>query len=734
MLTCRRDGIRWTLREEFQPLLEAVLASPATTVRESPVRTVTLHRVDGRSYYIKRYWIGRSPWRRLIFLIRKPPAQAQWEVGLRLESLGLPVVRFLACGVRRSLQGIEESVLITEGFEGTPIGERVMSDGSAILRFVQALHDRGVIQPDLHTGNVLFSSETGELRLVDVGHVRFKRTVGAAERVENLAFLRLSVPIRLSPEGERLSRELRKRVYRHRSKRCLKTNREFGPQPIGSLVWQVRRRYFTPFARCVVDDPDQFLSSEARLMKAGRTTTIGCRYGLVLKRFNLVKRLSLVKDLFRGSRAKRSFRLAYHLELLGIPTPRPLAFAERRKAGFLLSSYLLTEEVPGARTLAAFDGVGTEVDREVVKNLATLIASLHNEGFSHRDLKATNFLVGAAGRVFLLDLDGLRFRKAVSEAVTGANLARFARAVVRIAQVGRAERLAFLLRYYRTRGLRRIPAAHRRRTLLNSVYSGEENRHRWVHSRRDQRRLDRLSEIQTAPATGQHGTVLAVLITSRPDPQRPSRVIDDYARYMRPWWNSVNRIGLRGVVLHDGLPERFLEKAATPHVRFVRMDLGPWPILLERYRMVRDYLRTIDDELVFSTDICDVAFRRDPFDLVRADPGRHRLFIGSQPQTIGQSRFMRDEMISLYGGVPYTERRIVNTGILGSLREEVLEFLDRLLSHISEIKPRFPRTEMGIVNKVVYDHYRPEELMTGFPLHSEFGAWELNTSAAIIHK
>jgi tRNA A-37 threonylcarbamoyl transferase component Bud32 len=449
------------LRDEFRPLLEAVLASPGSIVRESPARTVTFHRLGDRAYYIKRYWMGRSLWRRLLFLVRRPPGEAQWDAGLRLERLGVPVVRFLACGLRRSFRGLEESILITEGFDGVSLAEDSVSDWSTVLRFVQAMHDRGVIQPDLHVGNLLISPESGELRLVDAGHVRFQRAVSPAERRENLAFLRLSVPIPLPNDIERLSLRLRSGVLSRRSRRCLKHNREFAPHRFGELTWQVRSPFLTESLRRIAEDPDRFLEGEARLLKAGRTTTVGCRDGLVLKRFNFVKPASLLKDLLRGSRAKRSYRLAYHLELLGIPTPRPLAFGDRKRAGFPVGSYCVTEEIPDARTLANVLETDQAIDRALVRNLADLVAGLHSEGFSHRDLKTTNFLVGSAGKVLLLDLDGLRFRGRISEAVTGANLARLARAVLGAARVGRAERLVFLLRYYRKRGLRRVPACHR---------------------------------------------------------------------------------------------------------------------------------------------------------------------------------------------------------------------------------------------------------------------------------
>ncbi len=453
--------MRWKVRREFAPLLDTLLTTPATIVRASPVRTVTLHRLNGCSYFIKRYLIGRSPWRRLLFLVKNPPAEKQWAAGLRLERLGLPVVRSLACGARNSLRGLEESILITEGFEGVPLTELRMPDWSGVLRFLKEMHDRGVVQPDLHVGNLLACPHSGELRLIDFGHVQFKKRVSEAERLENLAFLALSAPIPLSPEVEELRQKLRRRVYRKRSRRCLKDNREFGRERGGRMTWRIRLPFLGESLRKLIEDPDRLLENGCCVLKAGRTTTIGCWDGLVLKRFNLVKAANIVKDLFRGSRAERSYRLAYHLELLGIPTARPVAFADRRKAGFPVSSFFVAKEITGARTLASLLDADQPIGLSVVRNLADLVAGLHNEGFSHRDLKATNLLSGPEGRSYLLDLDGLKFVDRMPERTAARNLMRLARAVAGARAVGHAQRLAFLRRYYLVRGLRRIPPSHR---------------------------------------------------------------------------------------------------------------------------------------------------------------------------------------------------------------------------------------------------------------------------------
>jgi len=380
-----------------------------------------------------------------------------------LENLGVPCVRPLACGIRRTAQGVVESLLITEGFAGVPLSEWTTPDWPAVFRFLDQMHDSGALQPDLHAGNLLVCPETGELRLVDTGHVRFRRSIRRCERLENIAFLGLSVPIPMSPEAERLSRELRQFVYLHRSKRCLKHNREFGPVRIGSVVWHVRLTPLEEHVRRVVEDPDRSLEAGSQFLVDEPATTIGVRNGLFIKRLRPRRRVDLILDRFRGSRARRCYRRAYHLELLGIPVLRPLAFADRKKAGFPVCSYWVSREIPEAQNLAAVLKERLPLDRSVVRNLAQLIGKLHNEGFSAQDVEPASVLVGPDNAVSLMDPERLHFGDPILEPAAAVELSRLARNVVIAPAVGRLERLAFLRAYCRTRGLRRVPRRPRER-------------------------------------------------------------------------------------------------------------------------------------------------------------------------------------------------------------------------------------------------------------------------------
>ena len=453
MIQRENDGVRWEIQPDFAPLLDALLKSPGQSVKESPVKSVTRHQVGDRTFYIKRYLHHAVPLRPVKFFFKATQARQEWELAQQLEARKIPIVRHVALGERRTWSGVQESILVTEGFDGLPLIYVPGIDPNEVKRFVEHMHNQGVLQEDLHPGNLLVRQEPFELRMVDLHGTQVLEKLSPRQRAENLALLRVFLPISVSQDVEQLSATKRRTLYHDRSRRWARHNRDFVPVSAGGLRWQVRAAFRNAAVNGVLADPDAFLKTRARILKPGRTSTVGLADGLVLKRFNFRKAENLVKDLFRASRARRAFRAAYHLELLGIPTARPIAAADRHTLGVLVASYLLMEEVPGANDLGKLLRSGWEPGLPVVRQAAQLIARLHNDGFSHRDLKESNLVLSNAGTLHILDLDGLKFVGEISLARATADLERLLRGVAKFPAVTSRHRRVFLTVYCRSRGL-----------------------------------------------------------------------------------------------------------------------------------------------------------------------------------------------------------------------------------------------------------------------------------------
>jgi tRNA A-37 threonylcarbamoyl transferase component Bud32 len=105
---------------------------------------------------------------------------------------------------------------------------------------------------------------------------------------------------------------------------------------------------------------------------------------------------------------------------MGISTPKPIAFLEKRWEIFRTTAYFITEYVEGvdACHLIRAERRGDIPIQSVVKRFVKLLGLFAEATISHGDFKAANFIV-SGDKLFVIDLDGMRkhsfrwrFRKA----------------------------------------------------------------------------------------------------------------------------------------------------------------------------------------------------------------------------------------------------------------------------------------------------------------------------------
>lgn len=146
---------------------------------------------------------------------------------------------------------------------------------------------------------------------------------------------------------------------------------------------------------------------------------------LLLRRLNYGRARHALRDVFRRTRAERAFRHGLALERAGVSTPRSWAAGVRRRGRWPLRGYLVTDWVEDAITLEDLLGRGQTLARPQWRQMAELLARLHNAGYSHRDLKSSNILFGRDGNPVLIDLDGVRPFNPARRVRAVADLARF---------------------------------------------------------------------------------------------------------------------------------------------------------------------------------------------------------------------------------------------------------------------------------------------------------------------
>ena len=382
----RDDGVEWLRRRDRRRRLARV-----------PLP-------DGRSLFVKHYLasdrhVVRDAWKERLGLAT---AQREWRALVRLRAAGLPVPAPLAHV--RVASG--EHVVVMEWIDAAPLAT-ALADAkqrrpllAALGALVRKLHAAGWVHRDLHRENVLVADE--QLVLIDLQAARRSRSDTA--RIRDLGRLDHSLR-RILSRGDRV----RLRAAALGLARPLDASGRARVRAVGHASLARARSHAASRAR--------------RSLRAGRRAqALECAggRGLVSRAFDPAAVIALfaapaetvgyevrrygasLRNLWRGSPARRAWAVAHALEASDLACVTPVAFLEWRRFGIALRSALVVADDCDARAPIAPDA----------EACAALLARLDEAGFAARGLDARGVdLCERAGRTCarVIALEKLRF-------------------------------------------------------------------------------------------------------------------------------------------------------------------------------------------------------------------------------------------------------------------------------------------------------------------------------------
>ncbi len=247
------------------------------------------------------------------------------------------------------------------------------------------------------------------------------------------------------------------------------------------IVWDrmvIEKPYVGPLKRAGLDRVASVLYCDGDGLAAWSRTTdvIRCdlpaeELSIYVKRYHYPRWAHRIRGMFRGtllrrSRARSEYRALQQMRRLGIQAVRPVAYGERREAGFVRTCFLITESVPDSMPLSAFiqrfaeqrgSRRSVQIRREILTSLARQVRHMHDAGFVHRDLFWRNVLIrclpGDRFEFYFLDASvgrWIRMRRRREESIVG-DLAAMGAAAPHFCS--KADQLRFLLEYLGVRSL-----------------------------------------------------------------------------------------------------------------------------------------------------------------------------------------------------------------------------------------------------------------------------------------
>ena len=425
--------------------------------------TVRLEGVD-REVYLKEYVCG-SIVHFIKQLFRTSRAKRAFKATLMLAENDFRAPTIVAMGERRFGIFHTRNFLVTLDaanskriYEFIPESrtdlakEQLLSKRELIRAFGQTvgrMHKAGIFHGDLRLGNVLVQKEQNMWRFFFLDNERTKRLCRLPLRlqVKNLVQVNMKLPDTLTNTDrmrffkeywaenggskqqerelvrqvvKRSDERLDKRMWvRRELRKCLRTNERY--------LRVKTDRYIASFDRgfCQrnetvkpVDFIEQIdaLMDEGQILKRDNTSYVSRLTwngkDIVVKRYNHRGLIHSLRHTIKKSRAERSWLHAHRLGVLGIATPRPLAYIEQHRGLLVWKSYLVAEHVKG-QELKLFlrdDEIGDEKRATVTQQVTDLLGKLGQYQITHGDLKHSNILITESGPV-LTDLDGMKVHK-----------------------------------------------------------------------------------------------------------------------------------------------------------------------------------------------------------------------------------------------------------------------------------------------------------------------------------
>lgn len=418
----------------------------ATVVKSGDHRTVYRLELACGRFYLKHY--RAADWSsRLQNVVRRSPAEREWRAIDAVANAGIPTIEAAALGLRKWGPFVTDSFLLTRAIEPAESlhdyvrRQTESGPGMSVARrqklavrlgmLIATLHTHGLVHGDLHAGNVLIREEPlQELRLwlIDLHAVRRRRWISLRRLAKNLAMFahffsqygtpadrlrffdaywnrvneRPSRPMSLPGADEPASRrhiiqsiqhaceEWSARAFDKADRKWLRGHRKLIIVDTVTAHCRGVAELGTEFLRMVGRCPDVLQSSLLTIAGNLHATFDRPQHPNIRIHTATAGEPLTLRWLGRNqlwSAARVRWEIGHALLRRGIPTPRPLLFAEER-FGPQRRTFLVTESP------RQWEGaLNHPVEWTLIRQAAQLLRRLHDHGCIHTRLSESAFLI-----------------------------------------------------------------------------------------------------------------------------------------------------------------------------------------------------------------------------------------------------------------------------------------------------------------------------------------------------
>lgn len=217
------------------------------------------------------------------------------------------------------------------------------------------------------------------------------------------------------------------------------------------------------------------------------------------------------------------------------------------------------------------------------------------------------------------------------------------------------------------------------------------------------------------------------------------RVWQNDISYIKRWYDSINKLELNGVVIHDNLSDAFVEKFTTDHVQFHKVPVSEYSNNDYRFFCFRDWLRNHPYDWVFHNDGSDVTVVQNPSKLIEDNPEydyytcKDTWLLSEFPYLNFHRHFNWQNYMTF--AMNQASWDLINMGVVGGKYDKMLEFYTKFAEVRESMEPKPLNSDMWILQYLLRDQINHRGVLIGEPVTSIYKGYESDRKDVyFIHK
>lgn len=216
-------------------------------------------------------------------------------------------------------------------------------------------------------------------------------------------------------------------------------------------------------------------------------------------------------------------------------------------------------------------------------------------------------------------------------------------------------------------------------------------------------------------------------------------VINNSIQYIEPWYESITKLNLYGIVFYDNLDNDFIKKYKNQYINFIKVNISYYSNNDWRFFVYRDFLKDNQYEHIFLTDGSDVSVVKDPSEII-SEYKYIDYFLCKDSIFLNEFPYLKIHEEAEWENINWFAKNqtilpLINMGVIGGSYTNIQEFLNYFCqTRIRLGHPDF-NSDMWIGQYVFRQKLSYKNLLIGDPFTSNFKQYENNRKDVyFIHK